>query len=1088
MTSAPTAAASAEDRLSALVTSPTAPEDALEPALRVLVDETGALAGAICLFDGNEVMLRLAAEVGLSDDGCRLLRTVRRFGPGAWETPLDSVLDERVHVLTVGETDRQIPALVGSDVPVAAVACLPIIRGESPLGSLILVLTDADALAADALGRIAPAIHRLGEIIAATHTRAIPSQIAEASGPRGLFEQLAEAALRRIEPAMREVLRLLEALPGARRDEAALTDPERALARESAARRTLEEALVAERADARARLEAAETAWATERLRGRDLERAIERAGEEHRALLEREQRLRDEAAALTERATADREETLRRAREIVEAAEAARAAAVAEAEGARGSLANAQSTVLGLRDEVRRAWAEADRLETTAAAAKATVSTLERALEEARRQGEAAAERLAHLEAQIESIGQENQRVVATSRTREAELIAQWTARLHEAEVSVAHGREEVAALASEREHLTSSLTETREQVKRARAEITGVIERTEADREATLRHAREMVEAAEAERVAAVAEVEAVREALAASQALILNFEAAQVATEQGVADREESLRTALETARLTEELRVATVAELETVRSNLAEARAARLSLEDEVRRSHSEIARLEATLSHAEPEAQRLTEALDEARATAAAASARAASLEREFDKLRTHTDTLQASAEERERALQTGWHNKLVSAETAWAHERLHARELERMQDRLQAELDDLRKHDLAIRQELETLQARTLADREETLRRALELTESAESARAAAAAECEAVRASLANSQNLILSAEDEARRARSDVERLEAAVQAARADAEQVHHALAESRIHEAQLSARQAELERDLATARQRVASAAAPASKAGGPPPGVAGESPAAEPPAWTPSGDPQRRVVAVLDAEETWRDVTLNATQITIVPPDAEAGTQLAAIDPSRVLVNLVHPDAFPTMISLRAGGFGGRFWGCLAAPGARRTLRLGMIEVAQRPVDAETVLAIVRTYGGRGLRVLAAGGDSNVFISLRQALTRDGMSVSIAWDAKQAADLLGMVRPEVVIVDLGLPPRDGYAYVAQLAGLDPAPVIVMIERGDDAAAGFASALAERVGSEHAVPQDRLIAALFRGNEAPVPARR
>jgi hypothetical protein len=32
------------------------------------------------------------------------------------------------------------------------------------------------------------------------------------------------------------------------------------------------------------------------------------------------------------------------------------------------------------------------------------------------------------------------------------------------------------------------------------------------------------------------------------------------------------------------------------------------------------------------------------------------------------------------------------------------------------------------------------------------------------------------------------------------------------------------------------------------------------------------------------------------------------------------------------------------------------------------------------------------------------------MSLRQALSRGGMSVSMAWDGKQAADLLGVVRP------------------------------------------------------------------------------
>jgi DNA-binding response OmpR family regulator len=73
-----------------------------------------------------------------------------------------------------------------------------------------------------------------------------------------------------------------------------------------------------------------------------------------------------------------------------------------------------------------------------------------------------------------------------------------------------------------------------------------------------------------------------------------------------------------------------------------------------------------------------------------------------------------------------------------------------------------------------------------------------------------------------------------------------------------------------------------------------------------------------------------------------------------------------------------------------------------------------------------VLATIRGRGTRGTRVLTAGADADALISLRQALAREGMSVSMAWDGKQAADLLDMIRPEIVVVELDLPPRAGYA--------------------------------------------------------------
>src|SRR5438477_2931508 len=96
------------------------------------------------------------------------------------------------------------------------------------------------------------------------------------------------------------------------------------------------------------------------------------------------------------------------------------------------------------------------------------------------------------------------------------------------------------------------------------------------------------------------------------------------------------------------------------------------------------------------------------------------------------------------------------------------------------------------------------------------------------------------------------------------------------------------------------------------------------------------------------------------------------------------------------------------------------------------------------------------------------------MSLRQALARRGISVSMAWDAKQAADLLLIVRPEVVVVDLALPRRDGYAIVGRLANVEPAPSTLIVQGADDMAAGFAAvsrrSRAHRTDA-HAVPVPR-----------------
>ena len=75
------------ERLREIAADAAAPEDALEPALRAILEASRAQAGALCLFDQRQGLLRLVAEVGLSEEGCRRLRNARRTDPTAWDMP-----------------------------------------------------------------------------------------------------------------------------------------------------------------------------------------------------------------------------------------------------------------------------------------------------------------------------------------------------------------------------------------------------------------------------------------------------------------------------------------------------------------------------------------------------------------------------------------------------------------------------------------------------------------------------------------------------------------------------------------------------------------------------------------------------------------------------------------------------------------------------------------------------------------------------------------------------------------------------------------------------------------------------------------
>ena len=235
------------------------------------------------------------------------------------------------------------------------------------------------------------------------------------------------------------------------------------------------------------------------------------------------------------------------------------------------------------------------------------------------------------------------------------------------------------------------------------------------------------------------------------------------------------------------------------------------------------------------------------------------------------------------------------------------------------------------------------------------------------------------------------------------------------------------------------------------------------------------------------EPAVAVLAVVDVDDTWEAAEIDAHRVVVVPPGDDTAARLRELAPKRVLANLAAPGTLATVSALRAGGVTGRVWGCLAAPTGDRVLPLGLIETAVRPLDAEAVLAVVERYAARGTRVVTAGADVDALMSLRQALSRGGMSVSMAWDATQATDLLGVVKPELVVIDLELPRREGYNIVARLAALDPVPAAVLVPGGGDAAGAFAAIVAQPVYSARCSGLRDVLARLLERSEAPPIAR-
>jgi GAF domain-containing protein len=115
------------------------PDDAMALALAAVRDNFGAAAVAYCLFDPRRRTLRLAAEVGLSDDGCTHLRSAREGVPVGWDMPLHSLLNRRTYLIDSAARNRYVPPLVDNPATIGTVACVPVEAQEKPVGSLIVV-------------------------------------------------------------------------------------------------------------------------------------------------------------------------------------------------------------------------------------------------------------------------------------------------------------------------------------------------------------------------------------------------------------------------------------------------------------------------------------------------------------------------------------------------------------------------------------------------------------------------------------------------------------------------------------------------------------------------------------------------------------------------------------------------------------------------------------------------------------------------------------------------------------------------------------------------------------------------------------
>src|SRR3954467_3402508 len=109
----------------------------------------------------------------------------------------------------------------------------------------------------------------------------------------------------------------------------------------------------------------------------------------------------------------------------------------------------------------------------------------------------------------------------------------------------------------------------------------------------------------------------------------------------------------------------------------------------------------------------------------------------------------------------------------------------------------------------------------------------------------------------------------------------------------------------------------------------------------------------------------------------------------------------------------------------------------------------------------TAMSGVRGAGGLPRRVLGAGpvtmmknilvveDEPEIARVIRDYLQAAGFTVSVAADGESALQSARLLHPDLVVLDLGLPGRDGLDVTRELRRTSDVPIVVVTARGDEA---------------------------------------
>ena len=213
------------------------------------------------------------------------------------------------------------------------------------------------------------------------------------------------------------------------------------------------------------------------------------------------------------------------------------------------------------------------------------------------------------------------------------------------------------------------------------------------------------------------------------------------------------------------------------------------------------------------------------------------------------------------------------------------------------------------------------------------------------------------------------------------------------------------------------------------------------------------------------------LVVVDADPTWDRVIMTSHRVVHVDPAHPE--PLGPVDVAVAVVNLAAPGGLDVLHGLSRAPI--PVWGCLTIAGAEHAIPLRTVAITTSLRPAERVRSLVRRRQRGRARVVAGGRDAPALLALRRLLAADGMGVSLAWDSAQTRDLCELVRPQMVVLDLGLP-REGHDVVARLGLRRNPPDLVLVPHGDDARA-FEAAFARARRRERLPRRHEALAAML-----------